>query len=167
MTKLERIIGHWAASTYAMATESAEHYHFSIDGNGAVIPGKFKPEDNLNVADGKYAQHTYHCNTGSIGVSILAMAGAVESPFNPGRWPIKLIQQDAYVKLVAQLAKKYAIPITPQTILTHAEVQPTLGIRQKQKWDITWLPGMKRPGKAVEVGDMLRRLIKVEYDKLE
>ncbi len=28
--------------------------------------------------------------------------------------------------------------------LSHAEVQPTLGIRQNAKWDISWLPGMDK-----------------------
>ena len=42
--------------------------------------------------------------------------------------------------LVANLALHYKIPVTPQTILTHAEVQPTLGIKQRGKWDVTRIP---------------------------
>jgi len=44
-------------------------------------------------------------------------------------------------------------------VLTHAEVQPTLGVRQRGKWDITWLPGMEAPGDPIDVGDVLRAKI--------
>jgi hypothetical protein len=34
---------------------------------------------------------------------------------------------------------RYKIPVTPRTVLSHAEVQPTLGIKQNGKWDFTEL----------------------------
>ena len=54
---------------------------------------------------------------------------------------------------------RYGIPITRATVLTHAEVQPTLGVRQRGKWDITWLPGMSAPGDPIDLGDVLRARI--------
>ncbi|MFN7881706.1 MAG: hypothetical protein ACK5PF_01635, partial [bacterium] len=48
---------------------------------------------------------------------------------------------------------------TRETVLTHAEVEPTLKIKQRGKWDITWLPDMKAPGDPVTVGDNLRAQI--------
>ena len=56
----------------------------------------------------------------------------------------------------------YGVKVTPETVLTHAEVQPTLGITQRAKWDITWLPGMEKPQDPREVGDILRAKIKKE-----
>lgn len=49
--------------------------------------------------------------------------------------------------------------MTRRTVLSHAEVQPTLGIRQRGKWDIAWLPGMAKPGDPVAVGDRLREQV--------
>jgi hypothetical protein len=108
---------------------------------------------------GQYAAHTLNCNTGSIGVAVAAMAGAVERPFNPGKAPITPAQVEGLVKLVRDLCRGYGIPVTRETVLSHAEVQPTLGIKQRGKWDIAWLPGMDAPGDPVKVGDHLRGLI--------
>ena len=46
--------------------------------------------------------------------------------------------------------------------MSHAEVQPTLKIAQRGKWDIIWLPGMTQPGDPVRVGDHIRGLIKAD-----
>jgi len=69
------------------------------------------------------------------------------------------VQLTAFINLVSELADTYDIPVTRRTILSHAEVQPTLGIKQNGKWDFTWVVGMPAPGDPVEVGDMLRDLI--------
>jgi hypothetical protein len=45
-----------------------------------------------------------------------------------------------------------------QTVLTHAEVQRTPGIKQKGKWNIMGLPGVAAAGDAIERGDRLMRL---------
>jgi trimethylamine:corrinoid methyltransferase-like protein len=68
-----------------------------------------------------------------------------------------------YMKAVlvgGQLCRKYGIPITSSTVLTHAEVEPTLGIKQAGKWDIAWLPGMNAPADPLAVGNVLRALIR-------
>ena len=53
--------------------------------------------------------------------------------------------------------KQYKITVTPQTVLTHAEVEKTLGVKQKGKWDITRLPYNKNVVGAKAVGDLLRK----------
>lgn len=159
MVGLSRLILHWTAGSYVVNDDILQHYHFAVDGSGTVHAGIFKPEDNIKLVGDQYAAHTYHCNTGSIGISVCAMGGAVQSPFNVGKYPIKIEQQDAFVALAAHLCDTYGIKVSRSTVLTHAEVQPTLGVKQKGKWDITWLPGMPQPGDPVEVGDILRRLI--------
>lgn len=156
---LSRIVIHWSAGTYSVSSLDREHYHFAIGGDGAIVPGQHTPEDNINTADGDYAAHTLNCNTGSIGVAFAAMAGATESPFSAGAYPITDTQIAALVGLCARLAKQYGIPVTRQTILSHAEVQPTLGIIQRGKWDVAWLPGMRGPADPVAVGDTLRAKI--------
>ena len=80
------------------------------------------------------------------------MVGAVERPFNAGRYPITPAQVDALARLCADLCRDYTIPVTRKTVLTHAEVQPTLGITQRGKWDVSWLPGMGARGQPRDRG---------------
>lgn len=156
---LKRIIIHWTAGAHTPSALDKTHYHFIIDGNGTVHEGKFKPEANVKPVSGKYAAHTLNCNTGSIGVSLAAMAGAVERPFSAGKHPITAKQLEALYVLIGKLCAQYSIPVTRQTVLSHAEVQPTLGIKQRGKWDIAWLPGMPSPGDPVAVGDQIRKMV--------
>jgi N-acetyl-anhydromuramyl-L-alanine amidase AmpD len=114
MTSLSRIIFHWTGSTYTPNDTDKQHYHFIIDGDGKVIKGKYKPEDNTNCQDGIYARHTGGMNTGSIGIAISAMYSK--------DYPIKRIQLEAACKLAAELSIKYGIRLTSKNILTHAKV---------------------------------------------
>lgn len=158
---LKRIIIHWTAGGHKPSSLDLSHYHYVIAGDGSIHSGKFKPEDNIKPVSGKYAAHTLNCNTGSIGVSLAAMAGAVERPFNVGKSPITKAQEDALTNLLVKLCDEYGITLSPETVLTHAEVQPTLGIKQKGKWDITWLPGMTQPGEPVTIGNVIRERVRV------
>jgi len=157
---MKRIIWHWSAGAHTPSDLDKQHYHFIIDGAGKVHPGKFPVEANEKPVKGKYAAHTLNCNTGSIGIAVAAMAGAVERPFNAGSHPITPAQVDALVTLSRKLGAQYGISVTPETMLSHAEVQPVLGIKQRGKWDIAWLPGMAIPGDPVAVGNKLRAMVK-------
>ncbi len=160
---MERIIIHWSAGTHTVSALDRQHYHYIIDDDGDVHAGDHPVSANRGpLVSGRYAAHTLNCNTGSIGVALAAMAGAVERPFSAGRYPITPAQVDALVALCADLCRTYDIPVSRRTVLTHAEVQPTLGITQRGKWDITWLPGMAGPGAPVAVGDMIRARILAE-----
>lgn len=163
---MKRIIIHWSAGGHWATATDREHYHFVIEGDGSIVDGVHAPEANAVIGNGKsYAAHTRNANTGSIGVALAAMRGAVERPFNPGPSPITDKQLTALSRLCARLCRKYQISVTRQTVLTHAEVQPTLGIQQRGKWDITWLPDMDKPGDAVKVGDRLRKMISQELER--
>lgn len=158
---MKKIILHWTAGAYKANSVDLAAYHFVIEGDGTVIKGKFPVSANapgVPLVTGKYAAHTAGANGGAIGVSLAAMHGAVESPFKTGPYPITPAQVAALVKLVAELSAQYNIPVTRSTILTHAEVQGTLGIKQKNKWDIVWLPGYGKRS-ATEIGDILRSMI--------
>lgn len=162
---LKRIVMHWTAGTYTASGLDRKHYHFLVDGKGEVVPGIHPPEHNIDVSKGNYAAHTLNCNTGAIGVAIAAMGNASEHPFVSGVYPITAKQVDVFVKVVANLCKAYGIEVTRKTVLTHAEVEPTLGIKQRGKWDITWLPGMEKPGDPVKIGDHLRERILAEQGR--
>jgi N-acetyl-anhydromuramyl-L-alanine amidase AmpD len=158
---MKRIIVHWTAGTNKAGTIDLEHYHFLIQGDGSVVPGKYPVSANERLRSSAYAQHTRGTNEGAIGVSMCGMYGATEQPFNAGKYPITKKQWDRMILFVADLARKYKIPVTPQTILTHAEVQTTLGIPQRNKWDITRLPWDSGRKGARTIGDYLRAGVKL------
>lgn len=162
---MKRIIMHWSAGTYEVSEADREHYHKMVDGDGNVHNGEHNIEDNESTSDDDYAAHTKSLNTGSIGVALCAMAGAVQSPFDVGDYPITDVQLHAFANLIAELAKEYEIPIGRTTVLSHAEVEPTLGVKQDGKWDIMWLPGMVKPDNPVKVGDAIRSMIDDCYYK--
>nr|WP_244283621.1 N-acetylmuramoyl-L-alanine amidase [Pseudovibrio sp. Tun.PSC04-5.I4] len=121
--------------------------------------GAFKPEANTNCRDRRYVAHARALNSGSIGIALDAMAGARQSPFDAEKYPITHEQIHTLVETVADLCDTYQIPVNPYSVLTHAEVEPTLSVKQRSKWDITWLPDMTKPGDPIDVGNKLRSLI--------
>ncbi|PDT47436.1 N-acetylmuramoyl-L-alanine amidase [Sinorhizobium fredii] len=154
--KMERIILHWTAGAHKASEFDRSHYHILIEDDGKLIRGI--PSIKLNEAPAKkgYAAHTLGCNSGSIGISLCCMAGANEAPFAPGKYPMTRKQWDGLTSVVADLCRRYSIPITDKTVLSHAEVQNNLGIQQRNKWDITRLafdPSIKG---AKACGDKLR-----------
>lgn len=161
---MERIILHWTAGPGKSRRDEWGHYHFVIDQDLVINPGKAILA-NANTKDGDYAAHTLNCNQGSIGVSMAGMRQAVERPFNPGPDPITEAQWNLTLELIAQLAVAYKIPTKPTTILTHAEVQDNLKIQQRGKWDITILPWNQTVNTAREVGDLMRTTVQRIIDK--
>jgi N-acetyl-anhydromuramyl-L-alanine amidase AmpD len=156
MSGLKGIVFHWTAGGPKASALDKSHYHFLVQQDGTIVAGDCKPEDNINTGDGKYAAHTLSANTGRIGVALCGMLGAVERPFNAGSTPINWPQITALCGLLADLCRRYDIPVTQQTVLSHAEVQPTLGIKQRGKWDVAWLPGMTATADPVQIGDRIR-----------
>lgn len=155
-----RIILHWSAGAHKASEIDREHYHFIVEGDGRVVKGDHAPEDNLSISDGIYAAHTRGANAGAIGVAVAAMFGA-DGPGKPGKYPIRKVQWDAFIALIAKLVRVYGIPVTPSTVLSHAEVQTTLGIVQRGKIDISFgVPGRPDLKTAKAVGDYVRSLVR-------
>ena len=162
---MKRIILHWTAGTNEPNNTDYQHYHYLVNGNGVVVKGKFKPEDNLNCKDGKYAQHTGGGNTGSIGVSMCGMAG-FNGKSGSTKYPLTAKQVEATFKLCAELCKKYNIPITPQTVMTHYE----FGLKNPKtssagKIDIVYLPPYPTV-KQADVGNFIRNKVKWYYKNM-
>lgn len=155
---MKRIILHWTAGAYTPNSTDLKAYHFVIDGDGEWHRGVDVAKNSGSLKSG-YAAHTLNCNTDSIGVSLACMAGAVESPFKAGAYPMKVRQVDSLVDGVRELCRAYNIPVGRKTVLSHAEVQSTLGIAQRQKWDYTRLPFDDSMRGAHVIGDWLRKRI--------
>ena len=151
MTSLNKITIHWTAGTYVPNAIDKKHYHFLVDNVGKVFNGVYKPEDNINCKDGKYAAHTGGGNTGNIGVS---MCGMYDS-----RFPITRKQLEATCKLVAELSKKYGIAINSKSIITHAEFgKANPHTTSYGKIDINKLPCVAVYG-IKECGDWIRNKV--------
>jgi len=161
---MKRIICHWTAGAHRASQLDKAHYHILIEKDGKLVRGTHSIEDNVSTGDGVYAAHTLGANTGSIGVAVCAMAGAVESPFSPGTSPMLELQFHTLARVVAELCRFYQIQVTPRTVLGHGEVQANLGITQKGKWDplvLPWDPSMGR----TQVGNFLRSLVQNVLDR--
>lgn len=160
---MKRLVIHWTAGQNKPNATDLEHYHFIIDGQGKVFEGKFKPEDNINCQDGKYAQHTGGGNTDSIGVSMCGMMGFL-STRKVGSYPLTKIQCETCFQLCAKLAKKYNIPLDKQHIYTHYTFNKEHKI-MTGKIDIIYLPAYPQ----IQKDDIIRFIIdkiKWYYDRL-
>jgi len=159
--RMKRVIAHWTAGGGRASPEDLSHYHRLVEYDGTIIEGTHEIADNIVTGDGDYAAHTLRLNTGSIGVAMCGMRGAKEYPFDPGPSPLNEAQFNAFCQMIAGLCVEYAIEVTPQTVLTHAEVQPTLGVQQRGKWDIARLPWKDDIRGARAVGDYMRYRIRM------
>jgi len=160
MGSMKRTISHWTGGGGRANNVDKAAYHRITEFDGNVVHGKEEIEDNIVTSDGDYAAHTRNLNTGSIGVAMAGMAGAKEYPLEFGASPINRTQFEAHCKLLAELHTAYGIPVTNRTCLTHAEVEPTLGVKQKNKWDITVLQFEPDIRGAIPVGDYMRSRVK-------
>ena len=152
---MKRIIVHWTAGAYKPNSTDLAHYHYLIDDEGKVYEGNFKPEDNENCNDGRYAAHTGGGNTGSIGISLCGMCGFVNRKC-VGAYPLTKVQCERAFKLIAELSKKYNIQITPQNVMTHYE----FGLKHPNttsagKIDIVYLPPYPEVEQS-KIGDYIR-----------
>lgn len=99
---------HWSAGHYG---QPFEDYHINIDQDGTL----YLSTDNLATV----LQHTWHNNTGCIGISMLCCAFATMD--NLGDEPPTEEQIEAMSKVVALLCKYIGIPCNQEYIRTHAE----------------------------------------------
>jgi hypothetical protein len=166
---MRRIHVHWTAGRHQANATDRGAYHILIEGDGKVLRGEPTIRGNdparRQPAD-KRANHTLNANSHAIGVSMCAMFGARERPFDAGPAPLTQRQWDRMIAVVATLARRYGIAVTPQTVLTHAEVGANLNIPQRNKWDITVLPFDPDTSGAQDVGDRLRREVAAALDGL-
>lgn len=174
---MKRIIIHWTVGQYKPNAHELDCYHYliSYDANNKEKPvdvhqGVHKPEDNINCNDGKYAAHTGGGNTGSIGVALCGMLGYEHNEKTNirklGSCPLKQEQFERCFKLCAELCKKYALTISPITVMTHYE----FGKRNPQtssryKIDINFIPYLPNI-RPEEVGNYIRNKVQWYFDRL-
>lgn len=159
------IVWHWTASTYAVNDEVCSHYNDVHDYEGNSYEGGARAEHQVNYdwRRGIGVSHTRNMNTGWIGQSVAAMAGSDGWPMRWGKYPLTWEGIDAMLERSAEYAEAFDIPVTKWTMLSHAEVQPTLNVRQENKWDYMVLPGDSRVSDPVMIGDILRKRLQDKF----
>lgn len=163
---MKRIILHWTAGSYQANVTDKEHYHYLVTGDGSLITGKYEPEDNLNCNDGKYAAHTGGGNTGSIGIAMCGMANySPVKGLTSTKYPLKKVQCERFFKLIAELCKKYNLPINKDTVMTHYEFgQSHPNTTSYGKIDINFLPDYLV--NSNNVGDFIRDKARWYFERL-
>ena len=165
---LKRIILHWTAGTYYPNHIEKEHYHFLIDAEGNIHEGIYKPEDNINCYDGKYAAHTGGGNTGSIGIALCGMFKYPDPEFKDTPftlYPLTKVQCEAAFNLVAGLCLKYKLKINKDTVFTHYEFgKRNAHTSSAGKIDIKYLPAYPEV-KEKSVGNFIRDKAQWYYSK--
>lgn len=156
---MKRIILHWTAGRYYPTSFEKQFYHYLIDKEGKIYEGLYKPEDNIDCTDGKYAAHTGGGNTGSIGVAMCAMSG-YKSPSNCGSFLITPIQFESCMEFCARLCQKYNLEVNENTVMTHYEFgKNNPKTTSAGKIDITYLPSYSWVGKN-DIGSFIRTKVR-------
>ncbi|MFM8297978.1 MAG: N-acetylmuramoyl-L-alanine amidase [Microcystis aeruginosa] len=159
---MKRIIIHWTAGEHKASSNDKSHYHILIEDDGKLVRGTHSIKDNVSTADNVYAAHTALFGTGSIGVSVCCMSGAVENPFKAGSFPMTQTQWGTMAQVVAELCDFYDIEVTAKTVLGHGEVEREFPNKpQGGKWDPMVLPWDTSLSKK-QVGDQFRTLVKTK-----
>lgn len=154
---VKRIHIHWTAGGYKAGPEDRNAYHVIVQGDGSYVRGVHSIAGNVPPLTPKtYAAHTNNANSYAAGISMACMAGAKEKPFDAGDYPMTEVQLESTCRATAQMALFYGLAVQDTVVLTHAEVEPNLGIKQKGKWDITRIPFKPELVGAKACGDYIR-----------
>lgn len=155
--KIRRIYLHWSAGRYGQVFDD---YHLNIDADGRVY------QTCRSLTESK--SHTYKRNSASIGISLCCCFDAV--CFSSGRvelgsQPPRPKQIEAMARAVAVLSVALKLPISFETVTTHAEAacMDGYGIGSDDgdmRWDLLLLPDLPitrtmRPGGVVLRGKAL------------
>ncbi len=158
MRGITGVTWHWTAGASGLNDKEEDSYNEIVQMDGSWAPGQFPVTAQIApIRPGRYAAHTLNANTGRIGIACDAMFGMTERPLSWGKYPLTEAGIRTMLERTAHYCREWDIPVSRTTTLSHAEVQPTLGIKQNGKIDFIVLPGMTRVDDPVVVGDELRR----------
>lgn len=141
---------HWSAGHYG---QFFDDYHINIDSDGSLYAST---DDLSEVID-----HTYHRNTGAVGVSLACCAWAnTESLGDEPPTPAAI---DAMAKVVAVLCDEFHLDITRENVMTHGEAADNIdGIEASEpygcqstceRWDLQYLGTDESPTYTADYDD--------------
>jgi hypothetical protein len=142
---------HWTAGRYG---QMYDDYHINIDKDGSLWASTDDFTDVLS--------HTWHRNTGSIGVTLCCCYQAASNALGP--YPPTVAQIEAMAQVVAVLAKALWLTIDRDRIMTHAEAADNLdGLLPEgdeygpqttcERWDLQYLGTDESPEWTVDYDD--------------
>jgi hypothetical protein len=135
------VVLHWSASRYDQIWSD---YHYCVTFNQKTLKASIV---KTCKSDEDVLPHTWHRNTGRIGVSLSCCYGA--TPNNLGSFPPTPQQIELACSFVGKLINKYKIP--KEEIKTHAEWAIIDGygvgsLDPETRWDL-WIPNWRGKGK--------------------
>lgn len=155
-----RLTLHHTGGSYEPNALDRKSYNEIVSGDGIVVKGTYPSDANAvgkRLISGRYFAHTRSLNGGNFGLSAACMLNHEWHNPKRGAYFPKKAQLDAFLKRAAEICQIYDIPVTRQTVLSHAEVQTTLGVPQAAKWDFDYDPfGEATTRDPIIIGDMLR-----------
>ncbi|MBP2635067.1 MAG: N-acetylmuramoyl-L-alanine amidase family 2 [Firmicutes bacterium] len=136
---------HWSAGHYGSFFDD---YHINIDADGNV----YTSTDDL----AELKAHTWHRNTGAIGISLACCYQATSN--NLGPEPPTKLQIEAMAQVVSVLCSALGISIDTEHVMTHGEAADIdgYGINSgdpETRWDLLFL---KNGDKWYSGGEILR-----------
>lgn len=164
--RIERIIVHWTGGSHRASDTDRRHGHILIEVDGKLVRGTASIAANGVDGIGPVAEHMRDFNRGSIGVSLCCMVGAERCPREKGRAPMTALQWHTLADVLADLCRRYSIPVTRETVLFHAEIGPNLGLDRGDEWGITRLPFDPSLVGAGAFGDAMRSLVAARLREL-
>ena len=145
-----KIYLHWSAGHYG---QFFEDYHINIDSDGSI----YASTDDLS----ERLAHTYHRNTGAVGVSLACCAGATSNDL--GDEPPTTAQIDAMAKVVMVLCDEFGLEINKDNVMTHGEAADNIdGIEASEpygcqstceRWDLQYLATDESPAYTTDYDD--------------
>ena len=141
---------HWSAGHYG---QFFDDYHINIDKDGSI----YASTDDLS----EVLAHTYHRNTGAVGVSMACCAGATSNDL--GDESPTTAQIDAMAKVVMVLCDEFGLEINKDNVMTHGEAADNIdGIYASEpygcqstceRWDLQFLGTKESPAYTTDYDD--------------
>ena len=141
---------HWSAGHYG---QFFDDYHVNIDKDGSI----YSSTDDLS----EVLAHTYHRNTGAVGVSMACCAGATSNDL--GDESPTTAQIDAMAKVVMVLCDEFGMEINKDNVMTHGEAADNIdGIEASEpygcqstceRWDLQFLGTKESPAYTTDYDD--------------
>ena len=141
---------HWSAGHYG---QFFDDYHINIDKDGSI----YASTDDLS----EVLAHTYHRNTGAVGVSMACCAGATSNDL--GDESPTTAQIDAMAKVVMVLCDEFGMEINKDNVMTHGEAADNIdGIEASEpygcqstceRWDLQYLATNESPAYTTDYDD--------------
>ena len=141
---------HWSAGHYG---QFFDDYHINIDKDGSI----YSSTDDLS----EVLAHTYHRNTGAVGVSMACCAGATSNDL--GDESPTTAQIDAMAKVVMVLCDEFGMEINKDNVMTHGEAADNIdGIYASEpygcqstceRWDLQFLATKESPAYTTDYDD--------------